>query len=143
MRKIQKHPILVATIAFSKGALFTVLRQDEPREGFPQLPEGSLKRGELPDAAAVRVLAEASGLTATQVQFLGLHTSLERISNTRCFVLAYLVRNWIGEIPLDRGRWISNWREEPMALEDHAVMLMEADSVLQTAQISRSLYAIA
>ena len=142
MRNISKHPILVSTICFSKGALFTILRTKEPYEDFPTLPEGPLKKSELPEAAASRILREASGLEATQVQFLGLHTSLERIPNTRVFILSYLVRNWIGAIPLEKCRWISDWRNERLAFEEQQLMLIEADSVIKTAMMNKALYAI-
>lgn len=141
--RITKHPILVSCILFSKGALFTIPRTEPPYEDFNSLPEGSLKRGELPEACAVRVIKETSGLDATQVQYLGLHTSLERIERTRVFILSYLVRNWTGEIPLEKCRWISNWREERMAFEEQSIMLAEADSVLRNSFLTKTLYAIA
>jgi ADP-ribose pyrophosphatase YjhB (NUDIX family) len=142
MRNISRHPILVTAICFSKGALFTIPRAEEPYEGFPTLPEGPLRKAELPEACVSRVLREASGLEAMQVQFLGLHTSLERIPNTRVFILSYLVRNWIGEIPLENCRWISDWRNERMAFEEQQCMLIEADSVLKTAMMNRALFAV-
>ena len=139
--RIHKHPIAVAVICYSKGALLTVKRQEDPWKDFQQLPEGYLRKGESDENCALRILKEASGLTGTRMKLIGIHTALDRIPNTRVFILSYLAMQWTGEVPLEGVRWLSDWRGEPLAFE-HSAMVLEADSVLETAIMSRQLYAI-
>ena len=141
MRNIPTHPIFVTVIAYSKGALLTLPRVEDPWRDFLQLPEGPLKRGEITENCALRVLKEASGLTGTKMKLIGVHDSLERVEKRRSLVLSYLAMNWIGEIPLEGVRWLSDWRNRELAFE-HSVMVLEADSVMETALRSRTLYAI-
>ena len=141
MRNIPRHPIFISVIAFSKGAVFTIPRKDEPWKDFLQLPEEPLKRGETDEAASLRILKDASGLIGTKMKLIGIHTAVDRVEKTRSFILSYLAMQWTGEVPLDRGRWLSDWRGTQLAFE-HNIMLLEADSVLETALMSRSLYAV-
>jgi ADP-ribose pyrophosphatase YjhB (NUDIX family) len=141
MSKIHKHAILVSVICFSKGAILTQKRQEDPWKDFYQLPEDYIRKGEGDEAAAIRILHEASGLTGTKMKLIGVHTALDRIPNTRVFMLSYLAMQWTGDVPLEGVRWISDWRSEQLAFE-HNLMLLEADSVLETALMSRSLYAV-
>ena len=141
MTSVPKHPIFVTAIAFSKGALLTVPRTEEPYKDFFALPEGPVKRGEQPEQEAIRVLRNSSGLTGTKMKLIGVHDSLERVEKTRTFLFTYLAMQWTGEIPLEGVRWMSNWRSDQLAFE-HNIMVLEADSVLETAIMSRQLYAI-
>ena len=141
MPSIAKFPIAVAVICYSKGALLTIPRREDPCKDFLQLPEGYIKKGETDEACALRVLRESSGLTGTKMKLIGIHTSLERIPNQRVFVLTYLAMQWTGEIPLEGVRWLSNWHGEQLAFE-HNIMVLEADSVVETALKARSLYAV-
>jgi len=139
MRSIPKHPIFVSVIAFSKGALFTQIRKDEPYLDFPALPEGPVKKGERLEAAAQR------GLNATKLKLIGIYDEVDtgerRIPGIRSYIISFLAMIWTGEIPLEGCRWISDWRGTQLAWE-HNEMLAEADSVLQTALMSRQLYAV-
>jgi len=141
MASVPKHPIAVAVICYSKGALLTIRRREDPWKDFYQLPEGYIKKGETPDNCSVRVLREASGLTGTKMKLIGVHTSLERIPQTRVLVLSYLAMNWTGEVPLENVRWLSDWRGEQLAFE-HNIITLESDSVIETAHMSRTLYAV-
>ena len=141
MRNICLHPVFISVIAWSKGALLTLPRVEPPWEGFLQLPEGPLKRGELPENASVRILKDASGLTGTKMKRIGVHDSLERVEKRRALVLSFLAMNWIGEIPLEGVRWLSDWRGTELAFE-HSIMCLEADSVMETALRARTLYAV-
>ena len=141
MRSIPKHPIFVSVIAFSKGALFTIERKLEPYEGFYSLPESPVKRGESLEAAALRTLKEASGLVGTKMKLIGIHDSLERLENTRVYLVSFIALQWTGEIPLENCRWISDWRSEQLAFE-HNEMVAEAEQVIEMASKSRLLYAV-
>jgi len=145
MRNIPRHPIFTTVIAFSKGALFTIERKEPPYEGFYQLPEGPVKKGERLEAAAQRVLLEASGLNGTKLKLIGIYDDVDtgerRIPGVRSYIISFLAMVWTGEVPLDGCRWISDWRGTQLAWE-HNEMLAEADSVLQTALMSRQLYAV-
>lgn len=145
MSSVPKHPIFVCTIAFSKGALFTVERKCEPYQGFYQLPEGSVKRGETLEQAAHRVLLKASGLSATKLKLISVFddvaTGERRIPNTRSFIISFVALQWTGIPPLENCRWISDWRNQQLAFE-HGDAVLEADSVLETACMSRTLYAV-
>ena len=141
MRSIPKHPIFVSVIAFSKNAVFTTLRTEDPWKDFYALPEAPLKRGETDENCALRVLKEASGLTGTKMKFIGVHTALDRIEKTRSFIFSYLAMQWTGEIPLENCRWLSDWQGTQLAFE-HNMMILEAEQVIQMANKSRLLYAM-
>lgn len=141
MRNIPKHPLFVSVIAFSKGALFTQIRKDEPYQDFPALPEGPVKRGEGLEAAALRVLKEASGLVGTKMKLIGIHDSLERLEKNRVYLVTFLAMQWTGEPPLENCRWITNWQSEQLAFE-HNIMVLEADEVIGMANKSCLLYAL-
>lgn len=141
MRSVPKHPIFVSVIAFSKGALFTQVRKDDPYRDFPALPEGPVKRGECLDAAALRVLKEASGLVGTKMKLIGIHDSLERLEKTRVYLVSFLAMNWTGDPPLEDCRWVSDWQGTQLAFE-HNLMALEAEEVIGMASKSRLLYAV-
>ena len=145
MRTVPRHPIFTTVIAFSKGALFTQIRKDEPYLDFPALPEGLVKKGERLEAAAHRVLLEASGLNGTKLKLIGIYDDVDtgerRIPGNRSYIISFLAMIWTGEPPLENCRWISDWRGTQLAWE-HNEMLAEADSVLEMASKSRLLYAV-
>jgi len=145
MRNIPKHPIFVSAILFSKGALFTVPKTTQPYEGFCALPEGPVKKGETLEAAAVRVLQEASGLVGTKMKLIGVYDDVDtgerRIPNCRSYIISYLAMNWTGEPPLENCRWVSDWQGTQLAFE-HNIMALEAEEVIGMASKSRLLYAV-
>lgn len=145
MRNIQKHPIFTSVILFSKGALLTLERNSEPYEGFLALPESPVKRGQTLEQAALQTLKDASGLTGTKMKLVGVYDDVasgeRRIPNTRSYIISFIALQWLGEVPLEGVRWLSDWRSKQLAFE-HTEMVMEADSVLETAMRSRSLYAV-
>ena len=145
MAKIDKHPIFVSVIAFSRGALFTIKREYEPYKDFYQLPEGSVKRGETLEQAAHRILKEVSELDAQKLKLIGIYSDVDtgerRISNTRSYIISFVALNWTGEVPLEGCRWMSDWRSEQLAWE-HNEMVAEAEQVIEMASKSRLLYAV-
>lgn len=141
MPTIPKHPIFVTVICFSKGALFTRVRTEDPYRDFPALPEGPVKRGETLENCSLRLLKESSGLTGTKMKLIGIHDSLERLERTRTYHVSFLAMQWTGEPPLTDCRWISDWRGTQLAFE-HNIMALEAEEVIGMANKSRLLYAV-
>ena len=145
MRKIHKHPIFTSVICFSKNALFTVKRTVEPYEDFYALPESPVGRDETLEQAAIRTLKDASGLTGTKMKLIGIYDDIDtgerRLPGVRSYIVSYIALNWIGEIPLEGCRWISDWRGEQLAF-DHNLMVLESEQVIEMANKSRYLYAL-
>jgi 8-oxo-dGTP diphosphatase len=145
MRNISRHPIFVSVVCYSKGALLTLPRKEPPYKEFLALPEGPVKRSETLETAALRVLKESSGLTGTKMKLVGVYddvkTGERRIPNVRSYIISFVALNWIGEIPLEGVRWLSDWRGTQLAYE-HNEMILEAEEVIEMATKSRYLYAI-
>ena len=145
MRKIDKHALFVCVIAFSKNQLFTVERKTQPYEGFFQLPESPVKRGETLEQAAHRTLKEFSGLDAQKLKLISVlddvATGERRIPNVRSFVVSFVALDWLGTPPLENCRWMSNWKNEQLAWE-HGEAVLEAEQVIEMATKSRYLYAV-
>jgi len=145
MSKIHRHPLFVATICFSKNAVFTIKRTEPPYQDFFQLPESSVKRGETLEQAAHRNLKEASGLDAQKLKLIGVYDDVDsgerRIPNVRSYIISFVALNWTGEVPLEGCRWLSDWQGTQLAFE-HNEMILEAEQVIQMATKSRYLYAV-
>ena len=145
MRNIPRHPIFTSVICFSKGALLTLERKSEPYDGFLALPEAPVKRGQTLEQSALQTLKDASGLTGTKMKLVGVYDDVasgeRRIPSVRSYIISFIALQWLGEIPLEGVRWLSDWRGTQLAYE-HTEMVLEADSVLETAMRSRSLYAL-
>lgn len=145
MSKIDKHALFVSVICFSKDALFTQMRQNEPYKDFLAIPEGPVKKGERLAQAAQRILREASGLNGTKLKLIGVYDDVEsgerRIPGTRSYIISFVALNWDGEVPLEGCRWLSDWRGTQLAYE-HNEMVLEAEQVIQMANKSRYLYAV-
>ena len=147
MTVVPKHPIFVSVICFSKGALLTLPRIKDPYKEFLALPEGVVKKGQTLENAAIEVLRNSSAgkITGTKMKLIGVYDDVDsgerRIQNCRSYIISFLAAQWVGEIPLENVRWISDWRTHQLAF-DHNLMCLEADSVMDMAARSRSLYAI-
>lgn len=145
MRTIPKHPIFVSVIAFSKNALFTKLRTEAPYADFLALPESPVKRNETLEQAAHRTLKEASGLDAQKLKLISIFDDVNsgdrRIQGVRSYIVSFVALNWLGEIPLEDCRWLSDWHSTQLAFE-HNEMVREAEQVIEMATKSRLLYAI-
>ena len=145
MTAVPKHPIFVSVICYSKGALLTLLRKDDPYKDFYALPEGVVKKGQALENAAIEVLRNSSGLTGTKMKLIGVYDDVDsgerRIPNCRSYIISFVALQWTGEIPLEGVRWMSDWRGEQLAYE-HNLMVLEAEQVIDMATKSRSLYAM-
>jgi ADP-ribose pyrophosphatase YjhB (NUDIX family) len=80
----------------SHDELLFVQRAVEPARGLWTLPGGFVEVGETTDEAALRELAEETGLTGRGTRLIGANTQLSRLSGA-VVVMAYLVDEWEGE----------------------------------------------
>ena len=85
------------------GAYLILKRNQEPFRGGWDLPGGFVEMGESPAHAAVREVAEETGLRVEPVEVIGAFTSEYGTTGRHTVDIAYLCRITGGEFELDTG----------------------------------------
>ncbi len=125
-------PAACCFLTNEQGELLLVQRSVEPRKGMWTLPGGFIETGETTEEAALRELAEETGLAGKGVSLMGV-SSFPSQHSAGIIVLGYTVDEWHGEMrpdtdAMDLGFFSSEDRP-PIAFEVHQQLLAIYDNL--------------
>ncbi len=90
MRPAKRHPwVTVDGLVLHDAKLVTVIRKNEPFRGMPALPGGFVELGETTEAAAVREVAEETGLRTKVSRLVGVYSNPRRDPRGHTVSVAY------------------------------------------------------
>ncbi|MFN7178193.1 NUDIX hydrolase [Hyphomonas sp.] len=125
----------VGTVCFKGEDVLMIRRGTKPLAGDWSLPGGRIEFGERAEAAALRELAEETGVTARLVGLVDVVDAIFRSRTsgdvTRHYVLFDYAAVWVSGEPVagddaDHAEWISPARLAEMALWDETRRVIEA-----------------
>lgn len=125
----------VGTVCFKGEDVLMIRRGTKPLAGDWSLPGGRIEFGEHAEAAALRELAEETGVTARLVGLVDVVDAIFRSRTsgdvTRHYVLFDYAAVWVSGEPAagddaDHAEWISPARLAEMALWDETRRVIEA-----------------
>lgn len=125
----------VGTVCFRGEDVLMIRRGTKPLAGDWSLPGGRIEFGERAEAAALRELAEETGVTARLVGLVDVVDAIFRSRTsgdvTRHYVLFDYAAVWVSGEPVagddaDHAEWISPARLAEMALWDETRRVIEA-----------------
>ena len=90
-------PATCLVVVDSQGRVLLVKRSVDPKKGFWCLPGGFMELGEAPEHAALRELAEETGLKGQIDMLLGVSTNPSALYHT-VLMVGYLVTSYTGNM---------------------------------------------
>ena len=116
IRTYPQRPYLAVSAAIAReGKLLLVRRARRPAQGLYTFPGGAVETGETLNEAAIREVAEETGLTIQPVSLAGFREVITRDAQgavERHFVILCLAARWLSGNPtlndeLDDARWVA------------------------------------
>jgi 8-oxo-dGTP diphosphatase len=116
------------------GRLLLIRRKNPPFQGHFALPGGYVDYGETTEHAAVRELAEETGLVAASVTLVGVYSEPHRDPRGHVVSIAYRIET-AGHDPragddASAAAFIANWEEVDLAFDHRSIV---ADAMRQRA----------
>lgn len=128
-------PLLAAdcVVFDARRRVLLIRRGNEPFKGGYALPGGFVDVGERVEDAAVRELAEETGITAGKPRLIGVYSDPKRDPRGHTVAAAYLFRvrsaTPVAGDDAAAAEWVEDWRREKLAF-DHAQILKDAERML-------------
>lgn len=118
-----------AVVFDEAGGVLLIRRKYPPFEGQFALPGGFVEIGETTEAAALRELAEETGIEGSSPRLIGVYSDPARDQRHHVVSIAYLVRARsynvsAGDDAAD-ARFVANWQQEKLAF-DHRQIIADA-----------------
>ena len=135
-------PATAVVVADNDAGILLVKRNVEPRKGEWALPGGFIELSEAPEQAALRELAEETGISGTIDALLGVETNNSTTYGT-VLIVGYLVTDYSGLLcagdDAEKAAFFPPGTMPPIAFNSHAAFIDRAiDRFSRSSYISKS-----